>query len=152
MTKEKEELYKKAHVELYEVIKKLPKEEKEKIPEVFLNNLKNDMDDKYIFKYDDSKTLIEQNLMDETKALLVQMYIKYMAQEKDTELWKKYNRICSNEIEEKKRAKFNPDNLFKEQIKKEKNNIEKVQLTEIKEAKWYKKIFNKIVEIIKRKK
>lgn len=110
------------------------------------------MDDKYIFKYDDSKTLIEQNLMDETKALLVQMYIKYIAQEKDTELWKKYNRSCLNEIEEKKRAKFNPDNLFKEQIQKEKNNIEKVQLTEIKEAKWYKKIFNKIVEIIKRKK
>ena len=51
--------------------------------------------------------------MTETKALLVQLYIKYLAPENEKELWEKYNQICLNEVEKKRREKYNPENIFK---------------------------------------
>ena len=44
MTKEKRLLYQKAYVELYEMIKHLSDEEREKIPEYFIEYLYNNMD------------------------------------------------------------------------------------------------------------
>ena len=113
MTKEKRLQYQKAHVELYEILKGLSNDEKEKIPHAFINNLKEDMDKNYTFLFDKSKTLYEQNLMSETKALLVQIYARYLAPENEKRLWNEYNNICINKIEKKRKEKYNPDDIFK---------------------------------------
>ena len=86
--------YEKAYFELYELIKRMPLEDRTKIPNDFIEFLKNNMNAKYIFKYDETKSLLEQNIMIETKALLVQLYEKYLSKPEEEEFWDKYNREC----------------------------------------------------------
>ena len=125
MTNEKNIQYKKAYVELNEILKVLSKEQKEKIPKNFINNISNNMDKNYKFTFDESKGIVEQNLMVETEALLVEIYERYLALEKEKEIWQKYDRICLNKIEEEKKAKFNNNIIFeKDKNTSFENNIE----------------------------
>lgn len=117
MVNTKEMMYKKAHTELYEVIKKLSKQELEKIPQNFIDNLKKNLDNEYEWKYDDTKTLEEQDFLIETKALLVEMYERYLCPEDKKEFWNNYDRICLKMIEDKKREEYNTDNIFKDKNK-----------------------------------
>lgn len=153
MTNEKSLIYKKAYVELYEIIKRLTETEKECLPRDFIKNLERDMDGEYEFKYDESKNIVEQNLLNETKALLVQMYIKYLASENEKELWDKYNKICLENIEKERRIKYNPNNLF-ENKKLVQNNVEKISNQEVAIVEYkesiFKKIWNRILSIFKK--
>lgn len=117
MVNTKEVMYKKAHTELYEVIKKLSKQELEKIPQNFIDNLKKNLDNEYEWKYDDTKTLEEQDFLIETKALLVEMYERYLCPEDKKEFWNNYDRICLKMIEDKKSEEYNTDNIFKNKNK-----------------------------------
>ena len=112
MTKEKEIEYRKAYVELYEVFKVLNSQQMEKIPRDIINYVTNNMDTNYTFKYDLSKSLNEQNFMDETKALILEIYERYLAPSEEDELWKKYDSICANIIEEKKVEKYDYKHIF----------------------------------------
>ena len=94
--------YKQAHLELYEIIKKFSLEDRKKIPKDFIEFLKANMDTNYSFKYDDTKSLLEQKLKVETKALLVQLYERYLSKPEEKEFWNQYNIDCLK-IEEKKR-------------------------------------------------
>lgn len=114
MTKEKKIQYRKAYVELNEVIKLIPEEQRRKIPNNIIDNLVKNMDTSYYFKIDKSKGIFEQDLSIETQALLVEIYEKYLASENEKGLWKKYDNICLNKIDKKRREKYNPDNIFKD--------------------------------------
>lgn len=127
MIKTKENNYRKAYTELNEIFKLLPKNQLEKIPESFIKNVQKEMDIEYGFKLDETKNLEEQDLMVETRALIVEIYERYLSGENEKETWKKYDEICLKEIEEKKRKKYNPDNIFEQE---EKVVIEKGQIIE----------------------
>lgn len=106
MTKEKDIRYKKAYTELNEIFKVLDKEQKSKIPDIFINNIINNRDKEYKFIFDNSKGIFEQDLMIETQALLVEIYERYLAPTEEKELWQKYDRFCLNKIEEKKKENY----------------------------------------------
>ena len=112
MTKEKTLQYQKAYVELNEILKSLSEEENSKIPKVFKDNLVKNMDKSYKFELDSSKGIFEQKLMVETEALLVEIYERYLASAKEKEVWEKYDKICLNRIEQNKKEKYNPSNMF----------------------------------------
>lgn len=152
MTKEKLVQYSKAYVQLYEIIKLLPEEDKNKIPSVIIENIIENKDNNYRFYFDTSKTLLEQDLMVETKALLVQLYAKYLVPENEKEKWEKYNQICINKIESEKLKKYNPENVFikKEQMPKENISKEWV-MVEYKES-IFKRFINKIKRIFRKNK
>ena len=159
MTKEKQLEYKKAYVELNEIIKVLSDEQKNKIPEVFKQNLIEDMDTSYKFEFDNTKGIFEQDLKVETKALLVEIYERYLAPEEEKELWEKYDKLCLSKIEEEKRKKYNTDNIFgnkeEENKKEDEQQIqdeleqETTQMVEYKESiftrikNWFKNLFFK---------
>ena len=159
MTKGKQLEYKKAYVELNEIIKVLSDEQKNKIPEVFKQNLIEDMDTSYKFEFDNTKGIFEQDLKVETKALLVEIYERYLAPEEEKELWEKYDKLCLSKIEEEKRKKYNTDNVFgnkEEENKKEdeqqiqeETEQEATQMVEYKESiftrikNWFKNLFFK---------
>ena len=103
MTKDKELKYKKAYTEVYEFVSNLDDEQKNKIPKNVLGNLKKDKDNNYYFKFDKNKGLFEQNYMTETKALIVELYEKYLAPEEDLVLWKQYDYTCNNVLKNEKR-------------------------------------------------
>lgn len=112
MTKEKTLQYQKAYVELNEILKSLSEEENSKIPKAFKDNLVKNMDKSYKFELDSSKGIFEQKLMVETEALLVEIYERYLASAEEKEVWEKYDKICLNRIEQNKKEKYNPSNMF----------------------------------------
>lgn len=155
MTKEKSIRYKKAYVELYEILNILAKEQKEKIPKNFINNISNNMYKDYKFEFDMSKGIFEQDLMIETEALLVEIYERYLAPDEEKELWQKYDRICLDKIEKKKKEKYSK-NIFDNNKKminpnQDKNIIEKIQRNDNIFPIEYKKenIFEKVLNFIK---
>lgn len=150
MVHTEELIYKKAYTELYELVKRLSKEQLSKIPQSFISNLKRNKDNEYVWQYDDSKELEKQNFMLETKALIVEMYERYLCPEDKKEFWSNYDRICLNMIEEKKKEEYNPDNIFKEkqyaQERVENNNLP----VETRRENFLKKIVDFIRSILKK--
>ena len=154
MTKEKTLQYQKAYVELNEILKSLSEEENSKIPKAFKDNLVKNMDKSYKFELDSSKGIFEQKLMVETEALLVEIYERYLASAKEKEVWEKYDKICLNRIEQNKKEKYNPSNMFInrniEQCQDLNQNItDETAMVAYKESiftkikKWFKAIFSK---------
>lgn len=139
MTEIKKNAYKKAYTELYEIFKSMSEDEVNKIPSSFIANVQKEMDNEYKFKLDKDKVLLDQNLMTETKALIVQIYEKFLAPEGENVLWQKYDKYCISKIEKQIIEQYSPDNLFKD---KQKWSIEGQAPTEnITMAKYKKETF-----------
>ena len=85
--------YKKAYVELSELLKRFPKEIFDKIPSKFIESMEEKKDSEYVWNYDESKSFEEQSLMVETKALFVKVYKDYLAGPEEKEKWEKYDKI-----------------------------------------------------------
>ncbi len=144
--------YRKAYVELNEIIKMMSLEEKQKIPKSFIQNLNHEMDKDYKFVIDNKKNIFEQNFKVETKALLVELYERYLAPSEEKDLWERYDRMCLNEIEENKRKMYDPNKIFEDKNQKSSNikDTDKVNdnlPVEIKEN----NIFLKILRILRKK-
>ena len=105
--------YKKAYTQLNEIIKNLSKSETERIPIELIKSVEANMDMEYKWEYDNSKTLLEQDLMPETKALIVEIYERYLCPEDEKEFWKEYDKICLNKIEKQKRTMYNVKDIFR---------------------------------------
>ncbi len=86
--------YPKACTEILEIFKYLTKENAEKIPKQVYRNLERFKDAKYQFRYNLSKRLEEQELLDETKALFLNLYSEFLALEEEKMMWEKYDLYC----------------------------------------------------------
>lgn len=155
MLPNKKALYRKAYKELYEVIKQLSKNEIEKLPNDFIMNIHENMDTDYEFIYDESVGILEQNFMIETKALIVEMYRRFLSEDSESKYWEEYNKLCFNVIEEEKRKKYDPNNIFNnDKNKRLKSVVEKTENTEITlvkvEESFLKKLLNKLKRILKK--
>lgn len=141
--------YAKAYVELYEIIKTLPSQEKNRIPKDFIDFLKENMDSNYTFIYDNEKSLQEQNIKVETRALLVKVYEKFLSKPEEKDFWDKYDKECMIISENNKKQLYNSDDLFKNKNKIEsikQDNTNEATLIEHKES-LFKKIKNYILKI-----
>ena len=139
-----EDKYPKAYKQVIEILKYAPQEIVDKIPQKMIKTFKTNMDDKYDFKIDISKSFEEQDVLEETKAILDNIFRDYWAtpEQKERILEKEKN---DREIEENiKREKYNPDNLFKKKQKviQQNEEIQNNLPVEIKKEKFYKKIIN----------
>lgn len=103
----------KAYKELYEILKYIPKQKLEKIPNGFIKYIENNMDKKYEYKVKHIKDFENQKMLRKTKVLLAILYRDYWADGKrKQEIIKKQ----ANEIikyEEIKKEKYDVENLFK---------------------------------------
>jgi len=142
--------YRVAYTEVVEILKYVPDEDVQKIPEEKLVFYKNNMDNEYTYKLDMTKEFEEQEMSEITKAILANIFRDYWAtpyQKEKIEAKEKYD---LEKLEEEKREKYNPDNIFKN--KKEKIFVENTNLpVEIKKETFFKKLisfikglFNKI--------
>lgn len=143
-----EDKYPKAYKEVIEILKYVPEESVNKIPQEIIEMFNANMDNTYEFKVDISKNFEEQNLLDETKAILANIFRDYWAtpyQKERIEAKEKQDRY---KLEEEKRQAYNPDDIFKKRQNKveeqETINVENYSENlpiEIKES-FYKKIIN----------
>lgn len=137
--------YANAYSEVLEILKYISKEDYEKIPNSKIELFETNHNKEYIFKYNPNKTLDEQNVSKTAKAIIAILFRDYWATELQKEkiiTKQNYDRM---QLEEKKKERYNSDNLFKNNKKK---NIldgteqeQKLALIEINNIKWYKKVW-----------
>ena len=139
--------YKCAYTELNAIFKFLPSDELKKIPAKIRKNIKEEMNAEYEFRLDLNKPLIEQNLMNETKALIIEIYERFLCDEEEKEQWKVYDNFCFNKIEERKKNQYAVENIF--ETRQEENTPNELALTEIPKIGFFKRIINKIKSFFK---
>lgn len=139
-----EDNYSNAYKEVIEILKYVPQESVNKIPQTMIDTFKAKMNENYNFHIDINKNFEEQELLDETKAILANIFRDYWAtpyQKERIEAKEKYDR---QKTEEEKREQYNPDDIFKKkQLIKENENIEnhgENLPVEIKKDNFYQKI------------
>lgn len=145
----KEEKHKglKSYKELYEIIKKLPEKEQNKIPNSFLEQIKNNMDKNYLYKVEHIEDFENQEMLEETKSLLAVVYRDYLASEEEKKeiLHKEKQEIEKSEIEKEKKYSIN---VFDNNKKEEKVNH--LELTVKEEKKWFEKFMDFLKRIFKK--
>lgn len=108
-----EETYEKACTEVIELLKFFPKESVEKIPKKELEVYLLKRDKSYVYKVDKTKTFEEQKMSNKTKAIFANIFKKYWATDYQRERILAKEKFDKEKIEEEKRAKYNPDEIFK---------------------------------------
>ena len=148
--------YRQAFTEVYEIFKLMPQELLDMIPKKFIKMIEEERDIQYITNI--KEPLEEQKLKDETIIILGLIYRDFLClpeerkklQEKDA---KELGEV-KKAIEEEIKQKYNSDNLFNNKEKVETkiiNEDKEKSLVVVKEEKWYKKIFNVIKNLFKKK-
>lgn len=142
-----------AYSEVLEILKHIPIEDYNKIPKNEIELFEAYADNTYIFNYDTSKTLEEQNVSNITKGIIILLFKDYWA----TELQR--NKIIAKQnydrvkLEEKKKEIYNPDNIFSNQHKNFSidiaENNQKLVLIKKDDIKWYKRIWKSIKKFLK---
>ena len=110
-------IYANAYTEVLIVLNNLVKDDYNKIPKEYINYLEDNCNKNYVFKYDKSKKFIEQNLLEETKYILFGIFEKFGATEKQKSIINKFKLDYEIKLDEKKKEKYNPDDLFKNEQK-----------------------------------
>lgn len=140
--------------EVLEILKHFRKEDIEKISPKFIEFLEAKKDSKYNPNFNFSNCAItEIPMKKETKAMLGMIYRSYWCNEDER---KEYDKILienSKKKNEKLRQRYNPDEIFKKDIK-----VEIESNTEIKDKlpldysniSWYKKLYIKFMAFIKK--
>ena len=148
--------YEKCLVELEEVLNHLDGNDYNKIPNELIDAIKSNKDKTYEWKYDETKSLKEQELDRNTIAMLSYINSEYLLNEDEKELMKKIYDMNEQKAEEEKRKKYNPDNLFENKqnnkmaTNEETSETEELSLVEIKEEKWYQKVISYIKNLFKK--
>lgn len=138
--------YENAYKEIIEILKFIPSNYYDKIPKEKINLFESKANKEYEFTFNPNKTLEEQNVSKRAKAIIGLLYRDYWANKEQKEKIISFQNIQRQAIEEEKREKYNPDNIFK------KTNVEKateeVAMVEVKEEKWYSKLFEFLKKIL----
>ena len=136
-----------AYKEVFEILKYIPNADYNKIPKEKIELYKTMQDKNYNFKYNPSKTLDEQNVSKRAKAIIGLLFRDYWATPEQRE---KIIRVQQQErirIEKEKQEKYKSDELFNNKKEKE---TQEVALVEVKEQKWYKKVFDFFKKLLKK--
>lgn len=146
-----EDKYPKAYKEVIEVLKFVPTKSVNRIPKEMLEMFKNNMDKNYNFSVDININFEEQELLEETKAILANIFRDYWATPQEKEKIKINEKKKLQRLEEEKLKKYNPDDLFKKKKTIINNNIENFNLPiEVNKDHFYTKIlkfFKKVFRI-----
>lgn len=139
-----EDNYPKAYKEVIEVLRFIPIESVNKIPKEIIEMFEMKMDKNHNFSVDINKNFEEQNVLEETKAILANIFRDYWAtpyQKERIEAKESYDR---QQLEEEKNKKYNPDNLFKkkELVISEKTEENNNLPIEVKKETFYIRIIN----------
>lgn len=124
-----------ACTEVLEILKCLPQDEYEKIPEYEIELLESQKDQSYKFNIDKSLQLQEINISKRANAIIVILWEKYFASQNEKE--KLYSILKQNyqREEERKKEQYDYNNIFREKKK------ENTSLIPVREEKWYEKVY-----------
>ena len=140
---------KQTYSEIDEFLELLDEKTKKEVPTKLRELFKKEKDNNYHKGINPNISIKEQNLKKETLALIALLNLQYWCKdEKEKERLKQVYASNENKYQEELREKYSPDNIFKnanrECVKEE------VSLVEVKEEKWYQKLFSFFRNIFKK--
>jgi len=136
--------YRVAYSEVLEILKYVPKDYVNKIPNEMLQTFKQNANENYEFKYNVDKTLIEQNVSKTARYIIAILFRDYWATPEQRDKIIAKEKYDLDKIEQQKIEKYSYDNLFKTRPKDD-IAIDNNEMIIYKET-----IFKKIIEKIKR--
>ena len=145
--------YRKSLYEVYVVLEHTNEKIKNRIPKKFIEFIKENMDKRHEFYLKENIRLEKQDLMIEAKQILALIYRDYICSKDEREKLILKEKEKQNKIEEKNEEKYNIN--FKKNANNKKNGIEEIEdnqensLIKIAKEKWYKRLINKILKILK---
>ena len=145
-----DQIYKKSYSEILEILKYIPSEEYARIPKEKINFFEEHKDPSYQFKYNPFKSLNEQEVLRETKILIVGLFRDVVATEKQKEKLDKILAKNEQEYQNKIKEEFNYDDLFHKN-KESKDELEKETSNSTKMTVYKENIFLKIYRLFVRK-
>lgn len=127
--------YDKRLVEVDEVLNYLSKDNLNKIPEDVRQAIKVNKNKEYVWKYDETKPLKEQNLNRDTIIILSYLNMEYLLNEEQKALMEQIFEQNEKKANEEKRNQFKYDDLFKKENDSKTSNSENenIQIVEYKE-------------------
>lgn len=129
------QVYAEAISETLDILEHTRKEDVDKISPKFMEYLRNNASPNYISSLDHSKKIADMDLKEKTKVILAIIYRKFWCNEEQKLEFDK--KIKNNELiyQKELREKYNPDNIFKEKVVKENNDIkENLSIIEYRES------------------
>lgn len=138
-----------AYKEVIEVLKYTKREDVNKIPKSRILLWRINMNKDYDFKIDTTKTLEEQNLSKEAKAIIANIFKKYWATDYQKERIEAKEKYDIEQMEKEKYQKYNPDDIFKnrkQNIQQEEVASKTISMVEYREP-LFKRVLNKIKNI-----
>lgn len=134
-------------VEVDEVLNHLSKENLEKIPEEIKNLIKENKAKDYVWHYDETKKLKDQNLSRDTIAFLSYLNMEYLLNEEQKSLMEQIHKYNEQKSEQEKKKKYLDQDLFKEKRTTE-NKVNK-EIIAYKES-FITRIIKKIKKLFKK--
>ncbi len=104
--------FKDAYSEVYEILKYLDENDKAKIPNEVIEAICENRNKDYTFELDEEKTLQEQKLLPETRAILFNLFRDYLASPRQKEI------VIKMQRDEKIRTEINKKENYKNAYKK----------------------------------
>lgn len=141
--------YNKRLAEVDEILNYLSEDELLKIPEDVRKSIKDNKDKEYIWKYDETKSLKDQEVNRDTIAFLSYLNMEYLLDQEQKKLMEEMHKLNEEKREEEKKSKYDSNDLFKNKRNKEVKQEE--SLIEYKQEKFLAKIINKIKVFFKGK-
>ncbi len=141
--------YSKRLVEVDEILKHLSKDDLAKIPQDIKKMISEEKDKNYIWKYDETKSLKDQNLNRDTIVFLSYLNMEYLLNEEQKEYMKKFHEANEKKLEEEKQKKFTTDNLFKKKDTVLDSQTENEKSQEVFMEKYKEGFFKRIIKKIK---
>lgn len=108
-----EDNYNKAFKEVVEILKHVPEESVQKIPQDMRDMFEEEMDKDYIFEVKDNVEFEDLKLLDETKAILANIFRDYWATPYQRERILAKEQYDRQKVDEEKQKKYNSNDLFK---------------------------------------
>lgn len=137
--------YNKRLVEVSEILNHLKKSDYDKIPKEVIDIIEKNKDKEYIWKYDETKDLKNQNVSKDTIAILSYINMQYLLNEEQRKFAQEIFNENQKKLENLKKDKYNSDNLFKDkQI-----NLDTSKTSELSISKYKESIFTKIKNWLK---
>jgi hypothetical protein len=127
------------YVEVLEILKHIPKEEYNKIPQEKIIFYENNRDKEYKFFYNGDNKVISRK----AKTILINLYKNYIANLEEKTKIEEILKLNDIKLEIQKQKKYNVNELFKNKIKEQYTSLIEVQ----QKQKWYIKIYTFIKSI-----
>ena len=143
--------YSVAFSETLDILNHTKKEDVEKIPINFLEFLKINALKSYTSKLDFNKSIAEMKLNKKTIGILSIIHKKYWCDNEQRKAFEE--KLKQNEILYQKQLseKYSTEKLFKNKKLNNVTNTDVTDLIEYKEQRWYQKIFEKILSLLRKK-